>query len=621
MDNQINNSLRSLATRLSPTHIDSQQQHNNFFQNSHRPAWNSNFHNGFNTHFLASLIQLIQGLIKEILGQTPNQPEYRSADGTGNNPQQPELGSAQQPVNRLLTPDPSRELNSDGSTDALLPSARAVSNAVTAQDDTTTTNQKGLSDLFWLWGQFLDHDITLIEGHNPNPANIAVPEGDPWFDPEGTGEAVIHFNRSDSTLDSLGQVRQINDITAFIDGSNVYGSDQETADDLRSFDGGKLTVDADNLLPKGENGQYLAGDIRSNENVGLTSMHTLWVREHNRIADELSAQNPGWDDETLYQEARQQVVAEMQAITYNEFLPNLLGEGALPAYDGYDASTDPQMTNAFSTAAYRFGHTMLSPTLLRLDENGQEIAEGNLALRDAFSRPDKVSEAGIDPILRGAASQTAQAVDTMVVDDVRNFLFGAPGAGGFDLASLNIQRGRDHGLPGYNDARAQLGLGRIESFNDPIWREGVGERLAQVYDSPDDVDLWVAGLAENAVGDSLLGETSSTILTQQFENLRNGDRFWYENTYSGQELQELNNLSLADIIRRNTGANEIQDNAMVASNIHEQNADLSGIPADTANQSFGAAQTHRMIAPVTQPTLDADTRQQLQQAVERGFLG
>ena len=138
----------------------------------------------------------------------------------------------------------------------------------------------------------------------------------------------------------------------------------------------------------------------------------------------------------------------------------------------------------------------------------------------------------------------------------------------FDLASLNIQRGRDHGLPGYNDAREAMGLSRIESFDDPVWRDGVGAKLAQVYDSPDDVDLWVAGLAEKETGDSLVGELSTAILTDQFTRLRDGDRFWYENQFSGKELQELNNLKLSDVIKRNTNIENIQSNVMVASNVH-----------------------------------------------------
>jgi hypothetical protein len=207
---------------------------------------------------------------------------------------------------------------------------------------------------------------------------------------------------------------------------------------------------------------------------------------------------------------------------------------------------------------------MLSPSILRLDEAGNEIEAGHLQLRDAFFQPQNVVESGVDPILRGMATQTAQAVDPMLVDDVRNFLFGEPGSGGFDLASLNMQRGRDHGLAGYNDVREGLGLERIESFNDPIFQDGVGEKLASIYDSPDDMDLWIAGLAENKQGDSLVGSTFTSILADQFGRLRDGDRFWYENQFSAEDINTLNSTKLSDIIQRNTGIENIQENVFVA---------------------------------------------------------
>ncbi|QLQ31846.1 MAG: peroxidase [Candidatus Thiothrix singaporensis] len=495
----------------------------------------------------------------------PNLAEYRSVDGSGNNLNNTSLGSANQAEIRLTPVDASREPG--GTTFSNLPSPRAVSNAVSAQEG-NTANSKGLSDMFWVWGQFLDHDLSLVPTASGNSANIAVPTGDPYFDPNGTGSATIGFTRSSTEVDASGQSQQINSITSYIDGSNVYGSDATTADNLRSHEGGKLLMLDGELMPENASGQYMAGDSRANENPALTSMHTLWVREHNRITDELAQQHPQWSDEQLYQEARKINVAQMQAITYNEFLPALLGENALPDYQGYNPAVHPTISNEFAAAIYRLGHTLLSPNLLRLDENGATIPEGNLALRAAFFNPQAVSEAGIEPILRGAASQTAQAVDTMVVDDVRNFLFGQPGDGGFDLVALNIQRGRDHGLPGYNDAREAMGLPRIESFDDPIWRDGTGVKLAQVYASPDDVDLWVGGLAEKETGDSLVGELSSAILVDQFTRLRDGDRFWYENAFSGKQLQALNNLKLSDVIKRNTDIQNIQDEVMVASNVH-----------------------------------------------------
>ena len=155
-------------------------------------------------------------------------------------------------------------------------------------------------------------------------------------------------------------------------------------------------------------------------------------------------------------------VRKSSIITYHDFIPALLGPNALPPYSGYKPDIDPSIANSFSTAAFRVGHTLLSATLRRLDANNQTI--GDLDLSQAFFNPTEISGAGIEPYLRGLASQIPQEVDCYLVDGVRNFLFGPPGAGGFDLASLNIQRGRDHGLPRYNQVRQDFGLAPKTTF-------------------------------------------------------------------------------------------------------------------------------------------------------------
>lgn len=602
---------------------------------------NGGNHNGGNSgsgdsNPLQQLLNLIKNLLAQFENNTrPNtgKTEYRNIDGSGNNKKNPDWGSAGVQHQRRIPQDSSREPG--GTTEQRLPNPREVSNAVVAQEG-NTVNQKGLSDLFWMWGQFLDHDMTLTPTSTTETAPIAIPTGDPQFDPNGTGTVSIPLSRSAATLDTKGQRQQSNDITAFVDGSNVYGSDAAYADSLRSHEGGKMKVSAGDLMPTDAQGQFLAGDKRSNENIGLASMHTLWVREHNRLADELVQKHPKWSDEQIYQEARRVNVAQIQAITYNEFLPELIGDKAIPKYTGYKSNVNPEIDNAFATAAFRLGHTMLSSNLLRLDESGQEIPEGNVALRDAFFRPDKVLEAGIDPILRGAASQTAQAVDPMIVDDVRNFLFGQPGAGGLDLAALNIQRGRDHGLAGYGDARKALHLKPVTSFDSPVWREGFGAKLAEVYDKPADVDLWVAGLAEKPVGDSLFGQTFTKILTDQFTRLRDGDRFWYENQFSGKELKALQNTKLSDIIERNTDFDNVQQNAFVASNIHlstQPQAATASVQQSPVTQgssvvrSLGVDTSRSQTSDVVQQMMQSGkplTEQQirdLMQALRDGFIG
>ena len=488
---------------------------------------------------------------------TTDSVEFRTIDGTGN--AIGDAGAAHTNLVRLADADYGDGVSSLAGDDRA--SARAISNAVADQDG-DTLNTLGRTDFLWLWGQFIDHDLDLTEAATPEEAaDIAVPTGDAFFDPTGSGEATIGFNRSIHD-ESSGQREQINEITAFIDGSMVYGSDAERAAALRTFEGGRLKVthrgDGD-LLPFNVEGLpnaggtradlFLAGDVRANENVYLTAMHTLWVREHNRLADEIAEAEPSLDDEQIYQQARRLVVAQVQAITYNEWLPALVGSDAVSEYRGYDATVDPSIANEFSTAAFRFGHSLLPSTLFVAGDDGEALP---LELRNAFFRPDQVDAIGVDNLLGGAALGLSSELDEQIVDDLRNFLFGQPGAGGFDLVSLNIQRGRDHGLASYNDTREALGLPRARSFAAISSDADVQAKLAEAYDSVDEVDLWVGGLAEDAVRGSMLGATFHAIVVDQFERLRDGDRFYYENEFGRRQAAELGSTRLADVITRNT---------------------------------------------------------------------
>jgi len=435
------------------------------------------------------------------------------------------------------------------------PGAREISNAVSA-----TTGDKGnkadASDMFWLWGQFLDHDIDLSKTGD-TAMEIPVPADDQTFEPGST----LETKRSNSTPNIFGVSQQINEITALIDGSNVYGSDAETTDSLREMSGGRLILQEDGTLPSDERQFYRAGDERVNENIGLTSMHTMFAREHNRLADQFATDNPTWTDDQIFEAARGRVVGQLQSITVNEFLPILLGNDGLGEYSGPVEGLDAQVSNVFAAAAYRFGHSMVSDQITPIDENGE--AMDSIALKDAFFNPEQFSETGIDAIIRGMSSNEAQAMDTEIVDSLRNFVLDGPFSPRLDLAALNIERGRDHGLPTLNDARRAFGFEPITSFDDPAFRDGVGERLASVYDSPDDIDMWVGLLAEKPTGDALVGPTQEVILRDQFTRLRDGDANWYANIQPADVVAEIDSTSLSDIIERNTNVAGLSDTAMV----------------------------------------------------------
>lgn len=527
----------------------------------------------------------------------PPVDEPRSVDGARNHPTDPDRGAAFTPLARMAPAAYADGVHAPAGADRA--SARHVSNAVAAQA-ALRPNAAGLSDLFWQWGQFLDHDITETPIESPaEPFPVPVPPGDPWFDPQGTGAASIPMARS-FTVDEDGVQQQLNAITAWIDGSQVYGSDAERARALRTLDGtGRLRTSDGDLLPFNTEGLpnapaddapgfFLAGDLRANEQIGLTAMHVLFVREHNHWAERIAAEDRDWirrmragargdggggggrsltrealrgdaralTGDEIYELARAIVSAELQLVTYREWLPLLLGPGVLDERSVYDPALDGSIRNEFATAAFRLGHSMLSPTLLRLDGSGAEIPRGHIPLASAFFAPGEVVATGVEPILRGLVAQRAQELDEMVVDDVRNFLFGPPGAGGLDLASLNMQRGRDHGLPSYGAMRAALGLGVPAGFDGVSSDPAVAARLARAARSPMTLDLWVGGLAEDDVPGALVGPVFHGILVEQFRVLRDGDRLWYARQLPPRLVELVEGESMASVLVRSGGLTE-----------------------------------------------------------------
>ena len=474
------------------------------------------------------------------------------------------------------------------------PNPRFISNSLFMQN-TLANDARELSAYCWAWGQFIDHNITLVKDHPSEGLSISVPSGDVFFDPTGTGTVTMPMKRSDYdplTGTSASNPRQfINHISAYIDASAVYGSSEERAAWLRTFSEGKLKVSSGNLLPwntiTGEYGApvdpaapemamplpfvqkwFVAGDVRANENPFLTGMHTLFVREHNRLCNELKISYPNWTDEQLYQHARKLVGGQLQAIVYEEWLPEM-GMN-VPSYNGYDLFQNPGIMNVFSAAAYRYGHTTINSILVRMDNDGNYLPEGDILLRDAFFNPNATTAVGgIEPYLIGMATVVQQDFDCKLVDDLRNFLFGAPGAGGIDLAAVNIARGRERGLPDYNTVRNDFGLEPVPSFyemsSDPL----MNQTLEFVYGDINKIDPWVGMLAENHMPDALFGKTAMTIIEQQFMALRDGDRFYYENDpyISPEEKQWIKATRLADVIRRNTPVTIVQDEIFKAQSL------------------------------------------------------
>jgi peroxidase len=299
------------------------------------------------------------------------------------------------------------------------------------------------------------------------------------------------------------------------------------------------------------------------------TLHTIFVREHNRIAAVLAQSNPSYDSDEVFHKTRQIVVAELQKITFKDYLPLVLGNLAmLPDYQGYDPTADPRIPSAFNTAAFRFGHSQIQPDIIRLNPNYGPFPEGDLHLADTFFNTSQVRKYGVDAILRGLITDTSQVADHFFSSPITHQLVADNSSSpGQDLVSLNLQRGRDHGLPPYTDFKqwARDECGAESDFTSAALRA----RLIQLYGSMDSIDLFTGGLAEQHLSGALVGATFACVIYKTFTGLRDGDRFYYEregadSSLTTAQIQEINShATLSRLICENTDIDTIQENAFL----------------------------------------------------------
>jgi peroxidase len=474
--------------------------------------------------------------------------DYRPIDGAGVDPRNPTENAAGTDFIRLGA---AHFVDEDGLRFADL-NPRDISNIVVGEGDPTIPMPEDFSGMMYAWGQFLDHDLDLAPQDGKRAIDIKIPDDDPVFD----DDAVIAMTRARVDPESG---LAINAVTGWLDGSQVYGSTAAVAASLRGT-GGHLKME-DNSLPV-VNGQFLAGDVRAAENPSLTALQVLFVREHNFQVDRLDALHPGWSGERLYQEARAIVTAELANITYTEFLPKLVGD-RIDDYKGYNAKVDGTISVEFAGAAFRFGHSIVSGDTERLDNDSNVAGPAEIPLRDAFFMPpdDFNAHGGADGFLRHLAAEASQTMDVRIVQDLRNFLSDPPV--GMDLAAINIQRGRDLGLGTLNETRKDLGLRPYTRFEQITDDTATVAAMKTAFGSVDKIDLWTGGLAEGHTRGSLLGQTFTVIIAEQFERLRDGDPFYFENALDKADVRMVKNTTLSDIITRNTNATNMQDDVFM----------------------------------------------------------
>ena len=605
--------------------------------------------------------------------------EVQSLNGVNNNPNSPNAGAA---GDRYLRIGSTRY--ADGRSAQMLgPNVRNVSNRIFNDSNVNVFSERNVTQWGFVWGQFLDHTFGLRQ-ENGTTANIPFSTTDA-LEEFHNDLGVVPFVRSASApgTGTRNARQHINTETAFIDAEAVYGSTDARLEWLRegSQDGnpdnnGARLFLPSNYLPRRDSrgnpataptmaidGRLLstpskaavAGDMRANENIALTATQTLFAREHNRIVSQLPR---SLSQQDRFQLARAVVIAEQQYITYNEFLPAM--GVTLPAYQGYDEFLDPSLSHEFATVGYR-AHSQIHGEL-EIETNADRYSEAMLeALEDqgievevdgddvaiaiplnvAFFNPNLVQQIQLGPLLQGIGLEPEYKNDEMIDNQLRSVLFKVPVSGNpecldgptlpecfngvVDLGAIDVQRGRDHGMPSYNAMRNAYGLSSKTSFtaitgesteafpadplltrgdeiNDPncldvvklfdingkpttvdndnavrvVKRCSLAARLKAIYGSVSNLDAFTGMVAEKHVSGSELGELQLAIWKDQFRAARDGDRFFYLND------------PLQSFIRNNYGIDSRKTLAqIIALNtdipVAELNANVFKVAADEAD--------------------------------------
>jgi hypothetical protein len=592
----------------------------------------------------------------------------RTLDGSANNLRHPEWGRANTLYLRVAPTNYADGVSSMPSG----PSVRYVSNRVFNDTGQNIFSKNGVTQWGWVWGQFLDHDFGLRDERPAENAPIGFDVADPL---EGfTNDlGAIGFARTPAAPGTGVNTprEQVNTLSSYIDASNVYGVDPQRLEWLRvgpvdgdlSNNGARLMLTANDFLPRvGARGDsstapamdlmgplvgtpnraVVAGDVRANENIALTAVHTLFAREHNRIVASLPS---SLSAEERFQIARRVVGAEIQYITYTQFLPAL--GVRLDPYHGYNPTVNTGLSNEFAVVGYR-AHSMIhgefdttvpagtytdaqlaafAAQQVVVEPDGDQVTL-EIPLAAAFGTPDLLQDLGLGPVF-GSLSQRQYENDEQLDNAIRSVLFqiprpgipdpsvcGAPVvnpdcfSGVTDLGAIDIARGRDHGMPTYNDLRRAYGLAPKTSFvditgeatqrfsadplidaqdpiNDPnildfvelrdakgnvvapgspeaeeevvvgTRRTTVAARLKALYGTVDRLDAFVGMVSERHVKHTEFGELQLAIWKKQFEATRDGDRFFYRNDpvlrFIDHEFGVDYRLTIAEIVELNTG--------------------------------------------------------------------
>ncbi|GBM95057.1 Chorion peroxidase [Araneus ventricosus] len=305
-----------------------------------------------------------------------------------------------------------------------------------------------LSFQFLSFGQLIAHDVSRavqpqtdccspVNAGKKECAPISVRPDDPFY--SQFNKTCIDFQRSElCTLGPIENREQKNGATAAIDASYIYGVNENKVNQLRALDGtGRLKfTDSSNfhLLPTGKDPEdifcpkkqesecFIAGDPRVNQHASLTSMQTVWMREHNRLAKELKTMNPLWEEEKLFQEARKILIAEFQCITYQDFLPILLTPRIMEEFD-ITIKKGSKGTLFYPLAVIAVWHDFAHAAFRLHSMVPSDIGSLNLRFKDTFSNPDLIRKGHTSDLIKGSQHVPTEKFDRYMVKDLTDYLY------------------------------------------------------------------------------------------------------------------------------------------------------------------------------------------------------
>jgi peroxidase len=465
---------------------------------------------------------------------------------------------------------------------------------------------------FTLWGQFITHDIMqtpdAANGEVPcnckphNKCHNMVVDND--TDPVMKRIPCMFIVRSSGKVGkgADGAVReQVNQLSSYIDGTTIYGFQNDHLATLMAKDNMHLLMEESSfgeMLPLAskfpediaskfetsanlndkEHPDFVSGDTRVMENSMLSSWHTLFARLHNKAVDGILAadKKAGKNPALVFNQARMFVKAVMNQANYNEHLPLLLGD----AYDslgdkiqplgrkrkfklGANANkarageheppsqNDPSIRNEFCVAAYRFGHAQVPNDLRTGNAALSGSGNSNMPLKDGYFDPDFYLTKGPGACLRGIISQQTNRVNGAYSDATLHNLFKPNNfAHGVDLLAINIGRGREHGVDGYEAMKtfcmSHPDYSKFYGGRQPAMQRGWNDVKA-LYDDDSDIDLYPGMLFEQHMANAQVGPTAGCVIADQFIGLKNGDRWWYENTgvFTDAQMAEIQRTTLS----------------------------------------------------------------------------